>query len=85
MAHSLSRIIPRVGPHMAHINWFGKGGHRHLSEQAFISFHDSSPCFPVVHLVTKMATSAIKVNQQRNHCFGDWVSEQHTVRGGSNI
>ena len=25
MAHSLSHIIPRVGPHMAHINWFGKG------------------------------------------------------------
>ena len=25
MAHSLSHIIPRVGPHVAHINWFGKG------------------------------------------------------------
>ena len=25
MAHSLSHIIPRVGPHMSHINWFGKG------------------------------------------------------------
>ena len=28
MAHSLSHIIPRVGPHMAHINWFGKGNNK---------------------------------------------------------